>query len=225
MNEAYKKIASYMAIGLLLTTVTQVIADETDRNNHYEITVTNVTRGQSFTPILVATHKAGVDLFTEGAPASPELAILAEGGDTAPLAAVLGANPNVLDVTTIPGLLAPGESVTVQVRTQKGFDHISMAAMLIPTNDGFFALNGIVGPKGKGTLSLESPAYDAGSEPNDELCAHIPGPVCGGEGASPNAGGEGFVHIHAGIHGIGTLPAADRDWRNPVAGIIVKRVR
>lgn len=183
-----------------------------------------MTRGQSFTPILVATHKAGIHLFKEGAPASPELASLAEAGDTAPLTAALGANHDVLDITTIPGLLAPGQSVTVKVRTAEGFNHVSLGSMLIPTNDGFFALNGVRGPKGKRTLSMESPAYDAGSEPNDELCAHIQGPVCGGEGGSPNAGGEGFVHIHAGIHGIGSLPASDRDWRNPVAEITIKRV-
>lgn len=225
MNEAYKKIiAAYMGIGLLLSTATQVIADDTHSNNHYEITITNVTRGQTFTPILVATHKEGVRLFSTGAPASPELSSLAEGGDTTPLTTMLSANPNVLDVTTVPGLLAPGQSVSVKVRTQGGFTYVSMGAMLIPTNDGFFALNGVRGPKGKGTLSLESPAYDAGSEPNDEHCGHIPGPVCGGEGASPNAGGEGFVHIHAGIHGIGSLPASERDWRNPVAEITIKRV-
>jgi hypothetical protein len=32
-------------------------------------------------------------------------------------------------------------------------------------------------------------------------------------------GGERFVHIRAGIHGIGNLNAAQRDWRNPVAEI------
>jgi hypothetical protein len=219
-----KKIATYMALGLLLTTGTQAVADESSHSNQYEITVTNLSRGQSFTPILVATHKAGVSLFTEGAPANPELALLAEGGNTVPLAAMLGANPNVFATTTIPGLLAPGKSVTVKVMMADGFENVSMAAMLIPTNDGFFALNGVLGPKGKKMSSFESPAYDAGSEPNDEMCASIPGPVCGGEGASPNDGGEGFVHIHAGIHGIGNLPAADRDWRNPVARVAIKRV-
>ena len=217
-----KKFVPLMALGIMLAASAH--ANDGATGNNYEITVTNVTRGQSFTPILVATHKAGVSLFAEGSPASPELALLAEGGNTAPLAAVLGANPNVYDVTTIPGRLAPGKSVTVKVKMEDGFDHVSVAAMLIPTNDGFFALNGVRGPKGGRTLSFESPAYDAGSEPNDELCTNIPGPVCGGEGASPNAGGEGFVHIHAGIHGIGNLPAAERDWRNPVAEITIRRV-
>ena len=34
--------------------------------NQYEITVTNLTRGQIFSPILVATHKAEVKLFELG---------------------------------------------------------------------------------------------------------------------------------------------------------------
>ena len=223
MNQTHKKLVIYTALALMAVGTQARADDDSDNNYNYEITVTNVTRGQSFTPILVATHRAGVKLFTEGSPASPELALVAEDGDTVPLAAKLSANPNVLQVTTISDL-DPGKSVTVKIRAQKSFDHISMAAMLVTTNDGFFAINGVRGPKGSNILSLDSPAYDAGSEPNDELCANIPGPICRGQGASPNAGGEGFVHIHAGIHGIGNLSAADRDWRNPVAEITIKRV-
>ena len=212
-----KNIKTLMAIGLLATG-TQAFAGQ------YEITVTNLTRGQSFTPIMVATHKPGVTFFSEGTPASAELAVLAEGGNTAPLSAVLSANPNVYNVTTIPGRLAPGTSVTVQVNMDDDYTRVSLAAMLIPTNDGFFAFEGVRGPSRRNMVSYESPAYDAGSEPNDELCANIPGPVCGGEGESPHAGGEGNVHIHAGIHGIGNLVAADRDWRNPVAKVDIKRI-
>ena len=219
-----KTFVPLLTLGIMFATGAHA-AKSDEAGKEFEITVTNVTRGQSFTPILVATHKAGVRLFTEGTPASPALALLAEGGDTGPLSAALDANPDVFDIATIPGLLAPGQSVTVRIEMEDEFDHISMAAMLIPTNDAFFAVNGVRGPKGKRTLYLESPAYDAGSEPNDELCASIPGPVCGGAGASPSAGGEGFVHIHAGIHGIGNLLAADRDWRNPVAAITIERVR
>lgn len=223
MIKTHKKISTYMALGLLLTAGAPAIADDSDDNRSYEITVTNVTRGQTFTPILVATHKAGLNLFTLGAAASPELALIAEDGDTAPLSAVLGGNPDVLEVMTIPRL-DPGKTVTFKIKTKNKFDHISMASMLVTTNDAFFALNGVPGPKGRAMLTLESPAYDAGSEPNDELCIHIPDAMCAGEGASPNAGGEGFVHIHAGIHGIGNLSAAEYDWRNPVAQISIKRV-
>jgi len=207
----------------------------------YEVTVTNLTRDQRFTPVLVASHKPGVSLFTLGQPASPELATLAEEGNTGPLATLLLSLPEVMDVATSPApppasnLVDPGESVSVTVDTKGGFDHLSVAAMLIPTNDGFFALNGVEGPKGNKSVEFFSPAYDAGSERNDELCASIPGPgfaecvtdqnpMGDGGGAMVVGDEEEYVHIHAGIHGIGDLNAAERDWRNPVAKITIRRV-
>ncbi len=191
-------------------------------NPMYDVTITNITRGSFFTPILVASHRSGVSLFTLGQPASTELAALAEGGDTGPLEHVLWADSRVVDVANSGGLLKPGESVTVQVAAQAA-DRISLAAMILPTNDGFIALNDMEAPR-SGSLHLQVPGYDAGSEPNDELCANIPGPQCGGIGISATASGEGFVHIHAGIHGIGDLKAADYDWRNPMASITITRV-
>ncbi len=50
-----------------------------------------------------------------------------------------------------------------------------------------------------------------------------PGPVCGGEALSPGDAGKGYVHVHAGIHGIGSLLPEERDWRNPVARIAIQR--
>ena len=44
----------------------------------FDVTITNVTRAQSFTPFLVTTHAPEISLFLAGAPASPELEILAE---------------------------------------------------------------------------------------------------------------------------------------------------
>jgi hypothetical protein len=66
------------------------------------------------------------------------------------------------------------------------------------------------------------PAYDAGTELNDELCENIPGPLCGG-GAVSAESGEGFVHIANGIHGIGDLAPELYDWRNPVAKVTIRR--
>lgn len=68
-----------------------------------------------------------------------------------------------------------------------------------------------------------------GSERSDELYASIPGPdffECGGPGggAQVEGGEEGFVHVHSGIHGVGDLEPAERDWRNPVACISITRV-
>ena len=75
---------------------------------------------------------------------------------------------------------------------------------------------------------VEAEAYDAGSERNSEDCAYIPGPPCEGAGVHDPAEAEGYVHIHAGIHGIGPdtelVYPAEHDWRNPVAKITIRRV-
>ena len=191
----------------------------------YEVTITNLTRGETFTPFMVATHKKGTHIFRLGEPASPELAAIAEGGDFGPLSTQLMDSGVAYDIATNGALLAPGASTTIMVKMAKGFKYISLTSMMIPTNDAFIAVNGIRGPKQNRKRVVMSPAYDAGSEPNDELCANIPGPVCGGAGGSPDADGEGYVHIHAGIQGIGDLNSADFDWRNPTARIVIKRVK
>ncbi len=218
------RILELLAVGGALLLGTAGAASATE----FEVTVTNLTRGQQFTPILVASHKAGVRLFELGTPASPQLKTLAEEGNVAPMTALLLGNPDVLDVVNSGALLNPGRSVTQRVSTRGSFDNVSVAAMLIPTNDGFFAVNDAEGPNGEDSITVFSPAYDAGTERNDELCASIPGPFfieCGGPGGGAMVGGgEGYVHIHAGIHGIGDLRPALRDWRNPVARITIRRV-
>jgi hypothetical protein len=199
----------------------------------YEVTITNLTNSINFTPILVASHKKGLaPLFVLGSPASDELTAIAEGGDTGPLTATLEADSDVVDVQKSGDLLGPGASVTVIVSAEKGAKHISVASMMLPTNDGFIALNGVKAPK-KGTATFYSHGYDAGTEINDEDCDNIPGPTCGGEGLSPDVDGEGYVHIHRGMHGIGdstdpdvTFLAEDvYDWRNPVAKITITLVK
>ena len=218
-----RRLMSTVAIALVAGLLMSTPALAADRS--FSVTITNLTLGQSFTPILVASHKEGVKLFAPGDSASDELAALAESGDTMPLGTLLMAMGDVLDVAASGGLLAPGASVTVKVETRGSFNHVSVASMLIPTNDAFFALNGVRGPSGNRTVLVMAPAWDAGSEPNDELCPSIPGPVCGGAGGSPGVGGEGLVHIHAGIHGVGDLLPEERDWRHPVARITVSRVK
>ena len=212
---------------LLVFSAAAIRAGSDDDGGQFQVTVTNLTAGQSFTPILVASHKKGLTLFTLGQPASANLQTLAETGNPAPLAAELSSSPDVKDVTTAAGLTGPGQSITLMVNAGGQFLHVSVAAMLIPTNDGFFAVNGIGGPKGDDTLTVFSPAYDAGTEKNDESCLSIPGPFfpeCGGPGGSGHPlPGEGFVFIHGGIHGVGSFSPAARDWRNPVAKITIRR--
>jgi hypothetical protein len=191
--------------------------------HQYAVTITNITSGQTFTPLLVVTHKSSISLFEAGEPASAELATLAESGDVGPLAAVLDGMPSeVFSTAATSDLLGPGESVTVEIRASSRFRRISVAGMLIPTNDTFVALNAATLPLWSQSHTV--PAYDAGSEFNDELCANIPGPTCGGAGGSVEDG-EGYVHISRGISGIGDVEPSNYDWRNPVARIGIKRVR
>src|SRR5262249_29594488 len=81
----------------------------------FEVTVTNLTIGQQYTPILVASHSEGVHLFDLGSSASSQLATLAQEGNTAPLAALLAGLPEVKDIAVSAGLLDPGKSVTIFV--------------------------------------------------------------------------------------------------------------
>jgi hypothetical protein len=219
------------AVGLLLAP--QALADRA--NTTYEITVTNLTKGQTFTPILTAIHRGDVALFEVGGEASAGLGTLAEGGDTSLLTEELEdlGERSVGAVATEPGLLGPGETRTFRIAAHRNFRHLSMAAMLIPTNDTFFALNNVRLPHFR-DASYSAPAYDAGTEENDQNCANIPGPVCGGAGGSaPAPGDEGFIGIGNGMHDLGSddgqgnaiLAPLTYDWRNPVAHVTVERVR
>lgn len=220
-----------VALGLALALVaTGVMADDKVRAV-YEVSITNITKGQTFTPQLIAIHSDSVALFQLGAPASAELEVLAEDGGTGPLTDFLNAQgKNVGAVTTIGALLQPGATAVAVVETAAKHNYVSTAGMLIPTNDTFFALNGYPLPK-SGSVTVYAQAYDAGTEANDQNCANIPGPRCGGAGLSPgsNAGDEGFVYVGNGFHelggGAGVLQPSMYDWRNPVAMIRIKRLR
>lgn len=197
-----------------------------DNNRYFEVSVTNITKGSIFTPIMVASHRHGVKLFELGEPVDQELEMLAEGGDTQPLTNALLGSGQALDAVTSDGPLLPGHTVTLRVKTNSHNSHLSVASMLVPSNDAFFAVNGIHGPRGRNSKTVFSPAYDAGTEQNDELCEHIPGPpfACSGEGFS-TTGGEGYAYIHPGIIGNGDLQAASYTWNNPVAKITIRLIK
>ena len=210
----------------LLFTVLVVLlwsaAGQAAESRMYEITITNITKGQTFTPVLAATHRGSIRLFELGDPAIEELADLAESGATGPYEAyLLGMPDKVDDVVATGGLLGPGESVTIMIESDRGFRRFSLAAMLIPTNDTFFAINN--GRLPHHSRVFYAITYDSGSEVNDETCASIPGPFCGGEGAAA-ADGEGFVHVANGIAGIDDLGPETFDWRGPVARVAIRRM-
>jgi hypothetical protein len=186
----------------------------------FAVTITNITKGVSFTPVLAATHSDDIAFFEVGTPASEELSIIAEGGNIVPLMDLLLVSDAVADVEATGDLLGPGASVTLEITANRGQPFLSMASMLLPTNDTFFALNGVRVPR-RGSATYYASAYDAGSEVNDEDCLNIPGPTCGGEGVSADSTAEGYVYPSPGIHGEGDLPQSAYDWQGAVAKITV----
>jgi len=239
-----RKLTRFVALGAatlsciaLLFGGTLVLADNDEsayghsrghgRGSSYTVTITNLTYDQIISPPVVVVHNGKFRLFEPGLPASTELAALAEDGMTGPLVGLLEAAPGVSDYEVAGGGIPPSGSITVEVRIQGNSRMISLAGMLISTNDAFVGLDGYALPFGLFNSSrasiINAPAYDAGSEANTESCTHIPGPPCGNPGMRVTDGAEGFVHVHRGIQGVGDLDAPTKDWRNPVARISIQR--
>jgi hypothetical protein len=66
--------------------------------------------------------------------------------------------------------------LTLTVEAHGSFNHVSVTVMLIPTNDGFFAVNGELGPIGsERTVTYYSPAYDADTQANESYVCTFPG--------------------------------------------------
>jgi len=211
---------SLLSLALLSAAISPVAS--ADENRHLSVTITNITAGQSFTPILVASHRGKLNFFETGEPASEALIAAAESGNTAPLSSILSSNPKVSDIQNSTGLLGPGESVTLELDAGEQRGRISLVSMMLPSNDSFIALDSVRLPRHGNSHTYFTPGYDAGSETNDESCINIPGPYCGGTGLSPADPGEGYVHISRGISGKADLAASDFDWRNDVAKVTVR---
>ncbi len=188
----------------------------------YDVTITNLTRGQVLSPPVVVAHRNGFRVFEAGDAATPELAALAEDADSDDLIALLGTNPAVGDVNIGDDVIPPGASLTVTIEVRGRSRTVSVLGMLVTTNDAFFA--GTARVKGAGA-SFDAPAYDAGSEANTQSCDHIPGPPCGNPFVRVTEGAEGFISISPGIRAAGDLDVALHDWRNPTARVVVSRSR
>lgn len=216
-----KKVITVIAAGLLLSSM--VMAGDTGTRT-YEVTVTNLSKGINFTPLLGVVHNRNISLFELGQPASDELADLAEGGDTGPLQMMLDNSTRVYDTATTSGLLGPGESVSFMIEGKNSHRLFSLASMLLPTNDAIVAINSVRLPRHGPSTVFFARAYDAGSEINDELCANIPGPTCGGTPFSAGQA-EGYVYVSNGIAGNADLSAEEYNWNNPIASVSIHLVQ
>ncbi|MCP5242363.1 MAG: spondin domain-containing protein [Burkholderiales bacterium] len=222
----------FVFLVITITCQTVVAAD-------YRIEITNLTHKIEFTPRIVIAH-VPVSFFAAGdnlndtssglldGQINNALTEIAEAGNLGPMMAILDQESiqNFVSYTIGSDLLGGGKKQTVELlNVNETLSRISLFAMLLPTNDGFIALNNAVLPQ-TGNVQYYLNAYDAGTETNTESCADIPGPLCGGTAQSPNDMGEGFVHIHRGIRGLNPeeINPAEYDWKNPVAIVTISRI-
>ncbi|GJM44887.1 MAG: hypothetical protein DHS20C21_17290 [Gemmatimonadota bacterium] len=177
---------------------------------------------QVFSPPLFATHHRALRLFQKGQHASPELEAIAEDGMNGPMLERLSDSRLTYTVGDTGAPLAPGSTQSFEVSGGFAFRRLSMVFMLVNTNDAFSGLEGARLPLGgRSTHYLRT--YDAGTEENTELEAHIPGPCCGTPGAG-NPTHERIRH-HDGILGGGDLDPDVWGWEDPVATVTITRTR
>jgi hypothetical protein len=232
------------AIGLLAMAFGTIVAPAALAANNptprtFEVTVTNLTDGQWFTPPAAATHTRRFDAFSVGRPASEGIRQIAENGDLGPFTAALDSSRAVHDWVVAPASaelppLAPGESVTFTIESTRDARLLSYASMLICTNDGFTGADGLRLPTRIGhTVTDYGRAYDAGTELNTEAWADLVPPCAqltgfgdqGGTGAgNPELAENGKVRIHPGISGNADLVPSIHGWSGPVSMIEVTRI-
>lgn len=205
----------------------------------YQVTITNLTAGQPFTPPVIATHSPRMKLWTRGRPASMEVQQIAENGNLPPMLDRLGASPLVhaflvAEGPTAPPLL-PGETLVREIEASRAARFLSVISMLICTNDGFTGVTHARLPEVVGrSRSWSVGGYDAGTEINTEDFADMVPPCAAltgvpstdpGTGMTDPALAEGgVVRHHDGIAGIADLVPAIHGWQGPVARIEVTRV-
>ena len=225
----------------------------------YVVTMTNLTSGQPMSPPMAATHEDAGVVWSLGQKASFALKEIAENGNNAPMYYDLqqarqagsvydlaqGVSTQLFPSPIVPaGRAGPGagktpfpQSVTFRIRGNPENDRLSVASMLVCTNDGFTGVNGLALPKAKGksvTVSLQ--AYETGTELNNQLLENMMPPCQGliGVRSSTLASGEavsrpallenGTIGMHAGLTaGVGDL-APIHAWRGTVGEITVTRV-
>ena len=190
----------------------------------FEVTIQNLTKGQPITPPVVVSHSHSVSLFKLGSPATNGLSILAQDGVTSELESELSNSNKVFGMATGSGVILPGQSATIILKTTKKKSVLSVVGMLARTNDAIIAVRNIAARLQKGqSRSLLASVYDAGAEQNTETCATIPAPPCNNPGVGTE-GGEGFVRLHEGIVGVGDLDLSRDTFALKAAKVTIKRI-
>lgn len=206
----------------------------------YRITVENLTTGQPFSPGVAATHVKQASFFRVGQAASAGLQEIAENGQPATAVGQLTGAAGVFDVQIFPQPTGPihriggpgSTSGSVEIEARANANRVSLAIMLICTNDGFTGLESVKLPGGWEPAIHYSDGYDAGTEANEETADSLV-PPCGAAGPvafsnmnNTSTDEDEVVRHHPGIQAdLGVLTPEDHGWTDPVAKITIQRVQ
>jgi hypothetical protein len=196
----------------------------------FSVTVTNLGP-QPLAPVFYATSNSSFDIFTNGTAASSAIEMEAEEGSPAGLLSLAsGAGANVMSFGATTGPFMTGESRTFTINADTSHPWFQFASMLGITNDGFMGSAVGVGDNQIDLFQGGQPLtanftvsflniWDAGTEVNSELMAHVP----------PNTGAgtaEGGVirSPHEGITGRGDIPTSLDWYGHDVARITIAAV-
>ena len=209
------------ALGLTLAPAASTAGADSSGAREWRVTIQNLTGAQTLSAPLLVVHGKQADVWEAGTIANHGVAAIAEDGNTAVLESALPGLPGIRQVRAGAEGIPPGQTRTYSVNASGAHDRLSIVTMLVDTNDGFTGLDAVQF-RNRG-YSVDAPAYDAGSERNNELRAFIPGPCCGSPFARDPEGQ--VIRPHAGIAGVGDLDPAVWGWTGPVARITVAPVR
>jgi hypothetical protein len=195
----------------------------------FEVTLENLTpatgagSSQPFSPPVLVTHKSQLHLFKVRRYASDELRQIAEDAVSGPMVEKLSNSDKVFDV--VQGMetdvVFPESMATFRIKAKRGYDKFSLVSMLVNTNDAFTGIAGARLPH-YGEKAYYLYAYDAGTEKNTELTAHIPGPCCGNPLVRVPT--HKRIKYHRGIRGNGDLDPEIYGWHKKVAKLTIRRV-
>ena len=166
----------------------------------YDVEVVNLTHNQAFSPLALRGDGSAYQAWIIGESASEGIEYIAESGDNS---VFLGTSSPKKSASGT-GIIAPGETALIALRTKESARHLTAVTMLVNTNDAFAGVTGLnlsslaIGDD----MLVYLPVYDAGTEANDELAGTIPGPADGGTGFEPARNDVNFVAMHPGVVGM-----------------------
>lgn len=138
----------------------------------YHIEVRNLEPGQPITPPVAVVHQSGYSIFNIGGLTTPGLEALTEDGVTETLISEADLHPEVFH--TVVGGSAPTFGTFKFLIEGNPGDLFSVVSMFAKTNDNFIGVSGRALPSGDEPVVIDSLVYDAGTEVNTGLAAHIP---------------------------------------------------